>query len=397
MKEEQTEIITKEQAKADIRVQVQQQMATLSTKIPSYGELSEEEKQKVDAYISKINISDPSSIDEFGREETEEIYEELDILIGTMQTHDLSIGDMFAELMTSIGEEEQQEVTGIRDMFKSPVKAIRTLKNKAKKTAETEKYRRAKVISNIDVIREKLEGIRCELRVNAGKLETMAQNSADQYNNTQYQIIALQEALRRIRDGELGEEQQQTGIAERTFAQIDRNLRVSGVEKRLERKIGNCQGVCVNAASKAIMSRLLAIHNEDLASSYDQDISSLLPELKSLVLMSQANDSLLSAADTHDKFVGTMNQVIRQESERSKQALQKVQKISTGSVIEVETARALTSDVLESFRGLKQIQQKGHVGNEAFTEIFTDFRKQLAAELEMGQEANPALQAGTDR
>lgn len=396
MKQEQTEIITKEQAKADIRGQVQEQMATLSTRIPSYEELSEEGKRKVDEYIAKINISDPSSIDEFGKEETEEIYDELNMLIGTMQTHDVSIGDMFAELMTSIGEEEQEE-TSIRDMIKSPFKAVRTLKNKAKKTAEKEKYRRAKVMANMDVIKEKLEGIRLELKVNAGKLETMAQNSADQYNNTQYQIIALQEMARRLRAGELEAGEQETAIAERTFAQIDRNLRVSGVEKRIERKIANCRGICVNAATKAIMARLLAIHNEDLASNYDQDISSLLPELKSLVLMSQANDSLLTAADTHDKFVGTMNQILRQESERSKQALQKVQNISTGSVIETETAKALTSDVIEAVRGLRQIQQKGHVGNEAFAEIMTDFRKQLSTELEMGEEVKPAIKEGTDR
>ena len=396
MKQEQTEIITKEQAKADIRVQVQEQMATLSTRIPSYEELSEEGKKRVDEYIAKINISDPSSIDKFGKEETEEIYDELNMLIGTMQTHDVSIGDMFAELMTSIGEEEQEE-TSIRDMIRSPFKAVRTLKNKAKKTAEKEKYRRAKVLANMDVIKEKLEGIRIELKVNAGKLETMAQNSAEQYNNTQYQIIALQETLRRLRDGELGDAEQETAIAERTFAQIDRNLRVSGVEKRIERKIANCRGICVNAATKAIMSRLLSIHNEDLASNYDQDISSLLPELKSLVLMSQANDSLLTAADTHDKFVGTMNQILRQESERSKQALQKVQNISTGSVIETETAKALTSDVIEAVKGLRQIQQKGHVGNEAFTEIMADFRKQLSAELEIGEEAKPIIKEGTDR
>ena len=158
MKQEQTEIITKEQAKADIRVQVQEQMATLSTRIPSYEELSEEGKKRVDEYIAKINISDPSSIDKFGKEETEEIYDELNMLIGTMQTHDVSIGDMFAELMTSIGEEEQEE-TSIRDMIRSPFKAVRTLKNKAKKTAEKEKYRRAKVMANMDVIKEKLEGI----------------------------------------------------------------------------------------------------------------------------------------------------------------------------------------------------------------------------------------------
>ena len=63
-----------------------------------------------------------------------------------------------------------------------------------------DRYRRAKVLTNIDEIREKLEGIRNELRMNAGKLDIMAQNSAEQYINTQYQIIALQELLRKIQE-----------------------------------------------------------------------------------------------------------------------------------------------------------------------------------------------------
>lgn len=390
MKQEQTEIITKEQAKAHIREQVQEQMATLSTRIPSYEELSEEGKKRVDEYIAKINISDPSSIDKFGEEETEEIYNELNMLIGTIQTHDVSIGDMFVELMISIGEKEQEE-TSIRDMIRSPFKVVRTLKSKAKKTAEKEKYRRAIVMDNMDIIKEKLEGIRIELKLNARKLETMAQNSADQYNSLQYQIIALQEKLRRLRDGE-----QETAIAERTFAQIDRSLRASGVEKRIERKIRNCRGICLNAATKAIMSRLLSIHNDELAGDYEQDISSLLPELKSLVLISEANGSLLIAADTHDKFIGTMNQILMQESQRSKQALQKVQNISAGSVIETETAKALTSDVIESIKGLRQIQQKGHVENEAFADIMANFRKQLSTELEMGEDEKTTKE-GIDR
>lgn len=48
MKEPKTEIITKEQAKADIRIQVKEQMAGLSTRIPSYGELSDQEREIVD-------------------------------------------------------------------------------------------------------------------------------------------------------------------------------------------------------------------------------------------------------------------------------------------------------------------------------------------------------------
>lgn len=361
-----------------LKEQVNAQIATLTTKLPSYSELPEEGKKIVDNYISTIDINNAQTIDEFGKSETETIYKELDVLIGTLKTHDTSIEDMFAELMLSIDENSKPDEEKFIDiMRKSPLKALKSLKDKPKRMIANERYRRAKVLTNIDVIQEKLEGIRNELRTNSGKLEIMAQNSAEQYINTQYQIIALQEVERKLEE----EKAQQTELAERTFEQIDQSLQLVGVEKRIARKIDNCRGVSVNAATKAIMSRLLAQHNEELASDYDQDLSSLLPELKGIVVTAEANDSLIQAVDTHNQFVDRMNEMLRTESERSKEAIKKVQNISSGSAIDVETAKVLTSNVLEVVSSLKAVQDAGRPTNEAFTEILDDFRNQLTKEL----------------
>lgn len=363
----------------NLKKQVNEQISTLTTKIPAYSELNDEGKKIVDKYISSINLHDSKTIDEFGKNETEKIYKELDILIGTLKTHDTSIEDMFAELMLSIDENIGTGKESFSEALKkSPLAALRVLKNKPKKMIANEKYRRAKVLTNIDVIQEKLESIRSELRTNAGKLEIMAQNSAEQYVNTQYQIIALQEVLKKLQS----EKESEAELTERTFSQIDQSLQLVGVEKRIGRKIDNCKGVSINAATKAIMSRLLAQHNEELASDYDQDLSSLLPELKGIVVTAEANDSLIQAVDTHNQFVNRMNEMLRTESERSKDAIKKVQDISSGSAIDVETARVLTSNVLEVVNSLKQVQQAGRPTNEAFTEILDDFRGKLAKEIE---------------
>lgn len=363
----------------NLKKQVNEQISTLTTKIPAYSELNDEGKKIVDKYISLINLYDSKTIDEFGKNETEKIYKELDILIGTLKTHDTSIEDMFTELMLSIDENIGTGKESFSEALKkSPLAALRVLKNKPKKMIANEKYRRAKVLTNIDVIQEKLESIRSELRTNAGKLEIMAQNSAEQYVNTQYQIIALQEVLKKLQS----EKESEAELTERTFSQIDQSLQLVGVEKRIGRKIDNCKGVSINAATKAIMSRLLAQHNEELASDYDQDLSSLLPELKGIVVTAEANDSLIQAVDTHNQFVNRMNEMLRTESERSKDAIKKVQGISSGSAIDVETARVLTSNVLEVVNSLKQVQQAGRPTNEAFTEILDDFRGKLAKEIE---------------
>lgn len=363
----------------NLREQVNVQMSTLTTKIPTYSELSEEEKKIVDNYISTIDLHNTQTIDEFGKSETEKIYKELDVLIGTLKTHDISIEDMFTELMMSIDENSEIEGEKFIDLLrKSPLTALKTLKDRPKRMLEKERYRRAKVLTNIDVIQEKLESIRSELRTNAGKLEIMAQNSAEQYANIQYQIIALQEVLRRLQEKRV----EGTEIAEKTFSQIDQSLQLLGVEKKISRKIDNSRGISVNAATKAIMSRLLAQHNEELASDYDQDLSSLLPELKGIVVIAEANDSLIQSVDTHNQFVDKMNEMLRRESERSKEAIEKVQSVSSGSAIDVETARVLTNNVLEVVTSLKAVQDAGRPTNEAFTEILDDFRSKLTRELD---------------
>lgn len=363
----------------NLREQVNTQMSTLTTKIPTYSELSEEGKKIVDEYISTIDLHNTKTIDEFGKSETEKIYKELDVLIGTLKTHDTSIEDMFTELMMSIDENSELEGEKFIDLLrKSPLTALRSLKDRPKRMLTKERYRRSKVLTNIDVVQEKLESIRNELRTNAGKLEIMAQNSAEQYLNTQYQIVALQEVARRLQE----ERAKETELVEKTFSQIDQSLQLVGVEKKIGRKIDNCRGVSINAATKAIMSRLLAQHNEELASDYDQDLSSLLPELKGIVVAAEANDSLIQAVDVHNQFVERMNEMLRTESERSKQAIEKVQKISSGSAIDVETARVLTSNVLEVVTSLKAVQDAGRPTNETFTEILDDFRSKLTRELE---------------
>lgn len=376
MKEEKN---TNTELMINLKKQVDAQIATLTTRIPKYSELNEEGRKIVDQYISEIDLYNSKTIDEFGKNETEKICKELNMLIGTMKTHDTSIGNMFTDLMMSINENSEPQEESFLDSFKkSPLTALKSLKNKPKKVVTSERYRRAQVLTNIDSIQEKLENIRNELRVNSGKLEIMAQNSAEQYINIQYQIVALQEVLKRLQE----EKEKEAQVMEKTFYQIDKNIQSAGAEKRITRKIENSIGVSVNAATKAIMSRLLAQHNEELASDYEQDLSSLLPQLKGIIVTAEANDSLIQAVDIHNQFVNKMNEMLRTESERSKEAIKKVQDISKGSAIDVVTAKILTSDVLEVVASLKKAQDEGRPTNEAFTEILDDFRNKLVEELQ---------------
>ena len=114
--------VKKEDSKLELRTnleeQVKAQISSLTTKIPKYSELTEEAKEIVDKYISTVDLEIPQTIDEFGKDETEKIYKELDMLIGTMKTHDTSIEDMFTELMMSIDENSEPQGENFLDLLK---------------------------------------------------------------------------------------------------------------------------------------------------------------------------------------------------------------------------------------------------------------------------------------
>ena len=364
------------QAIVNLRETVNNKLQRLSGKLPKYEDLSDEAKSIVNGYLAQLDTTNPKSIDEFGKDTTEQIYSELDMLIGNLRTHDISIDEMFTSLMLDINGNGNDRNHGFLKTLKnsgSITKAARTLMNKPKQIVETEKYRRSRVLDNIGTIREKLEEIRSELALNAEKLECMAQTSATQYQNFQYQMIALGQLSQQLAE----EEQQQDTSDELSLMQIDQSIQNSGMQKRINRKLENLQGVAINAATKAIMARLLAQHNRELASDYDQDLATLLPELKSLIVTAQANDSLISSADTHNQFVQKMNEMLQEESHRSQEAIEKVQAISRGSVIDVETAKTLTSDVLTVVSSLKKAQMEARPTNEAFAQLFEEFRGNL--------------------
>ncbi len=367
---------SKEEIVINIKEQVDKQMATLNTKIPDYSELTAEGKRVVDEYMSKIDVYNPQTIDEFGKNETERIYEELDMLIGTIRTNDMSIEEMFTELMMSINEDTKPDSEGFLDTFKkSPLSALKNLKNKPKKTITRERYRREKVLTNIEAIRERLETIRNQLRTNAGKLGIMSQNSLKQYVNIQYQIVALQEMQKRLQN------EKQSLPEKRDLFQINQGLQINKAEGNINRKIADCRGISINAATKSIMALLLSQNNEELASQYDRDLASLLPELKGIVVMAEANDSLIQAIDTHNQFVSRVNEMLITESERSKEAIRRIQDTSSKGVIDVETAKVLTSNILETVGLAKQNQEVGRVSNQAFIEVLNNFREDLGKQL----------------
>lgn len=361
----------------ELKQQVNEKLEILTMKIPDYSELTKEGKRIVNNYISIIDLNNEKTIDDIAKYELKRIYAKLEILKATMETCYTRIENIITEVKEIIAENNESEREGFFNLLKkSPLVVLKNLKNNSN---EIQDNGRIYNLTNIDIILEKLESIRIELRINAGKLESIAQNSEKQFVDTQYQIIALQEVLKKLQKDKI----KQTQILEKTFFQGCQDSTLVKIERKLLQKINYCIGINRNAKINFITSRLLAQRNEQIASDYEKYFKILLPELKTIT-------SISKMIDAYNEFLHMMNEKLKTESEYFKEAIRKVQDISTGSAIDVETAKILTSNVLEGVTSLKAVQDAGRPTNEAFTEILDDFRSKLTRELDgnIGQDNN---------
>lgn len=321
----------------ELKEQVNEKMETLTIEIPNYSELTEEGKKIVDNYISIINLDNEETIDNIAKNELKRIYMKLGILKGAIETCYTRIENTITEVKEFIAQNNESGKESFFNLLKRPLLiALGKLKSNSN---EVEDNGRTCNLTDIDIILEKLESIRIELRINAGKLEAISQNSEEQFIDIQYQIIALQEVLNRLQKDKIKQEQ----VLERTFFKGCQDVALTSIERSLLQKIDYCRGISRNARINFITSRLLAERNEQIASEYEEYLKILLPESKTITTISEM-------IDTYNEFAHIMNERLKTEAEYSKEVI-------------------------------AMAQNAGRPTNEAFTELLDDFRSKLSIEL----------------
>lgn len=205
-----------------LKEKVKTQKSTVSIRMSDYSELTEEERKIVDQSIQDINVNDLQMLHEFGRVEAEKGYQVSNLLVGVVALNAKRIQDLVSEVITLANG------------------------------------------NNLEVLQEKLESIRNELKINNGKLERIEQSLKQQYNKLQYQIIALQEVARNL---------QEKGRKGNLATQKD--LKSTRVKESIKEKIRDLTSARINIANTLEMLKLSVQYDEVTASSIENRIELL--------------------------------------------------------------------------------------------------------------------------
>ena len=185
-----------EQAVASIQQQ-SVQAAPAQEKAPRLddSQLTPAERQAIDEFEKQLDVSNPDHVLLFGADAQKKIADFSDAALEAVKTQDTGeVGEMLVNLVTELKgfESDAEEPKGLRRLFYN-----------ANAHMEGMKARYTKVSGNVENIAASLEQYQVQLLKDVAMFNRLYQQNADYFRQLTLYIIAGDEKLEQVREGEL--------------------------------------------------------------------------------------------------------------------------------------------------------------------------------------------------
>ena len=161
------------------------------------SQLTPAERKAIDDFEKQIDVSNPDHILLFGADAQKKIADFSDTALEAVKTQDTGeIGDMLVNLVTELKgfEADAEEPKGLRKLFSN-----------ANTRMEGMKARYTKVSGNVENIASSLEQYQVQLLKDVAMFNRLYDQNSDYFRQLTLYIIAGEEKLEQVRNGELKE------------------------------------------------------------------------------------------------------------------------------------------------------------------------------------------------
>ena len=159
------------------------------------SQLTPAERQAIEDFLGKLDVTNPDHVLLFGADAQKKIADFSDTALEAVQTQDTGeVGDMLINLVSELKgfEADAEEPKGLRKLFA-----------KAEDKVERMKARYTKVSGNVENIANSLEDYQAQLLKDVAMFDRLYDQNSDYFRQLTLYIIAGEEKLQRVREGEL--------------------------------------------------------------------------------------------------------------------------------------------------------------------------------------------------
>ena len=319
--------------------------------------LNDAEKQAVEAFSKKIDLTDSNLILQYGAAAQKNVASFSENALNSVRTKDLGeVGKSLSELVVELkGFGEEEEKKGLFGLCK----------------LEAMKAQYAKVESNVDKIARELEQHQVTLLKDVAMFDQMYELNLKYYKELTMYILAGKKKLEDMRAGELPALKAK---AEQSGAQEDAQAYNDMVQmcERFEKKLHDLELTRMISVQMGPQTRLLQNNDTLMVEKIQSSRVNTIPLWKSLMVLALGLEHGRQATAAQSAVTEMTNELLKKNADLLKMGTIETAKEAERSVVDIETLQHTNQQLISTLDEVLNIQREGA-------------QKRRAAEAELGR------------
>ena len=324
--------------------------------------LNDAEKQAVEAFSKKIDLTDSNLILQYGAAAQKNVASFSENALNSVRTKDLGeVGKSLSELVVELkGFGEEEEKKGLAGLFK-----------KAGSRLETMKAQYGKVEVNVEKIGDALQQHQVRLLKDSAMLDKMYEQNLAYFKELSMYILAGKKKLEDMRAGELPAlkaKAEQSGAQEDAQAYND----LVNLCNRFEKKLHDLELTRMVSVQMGPQTRLLQNNDTQMIEKIQSSLVNTIPLWKSQMVLALGMEHSRQATAAQNAVTEMTNQLLRKNADTLKMGTIATAKEAERSIVDIETLQHTNQQLISTLDEVMNIQKEGA-------------EKRKAAEQELGR------------
>ena len=324
--------------------------------------LSDAEKQAVEAFSKKIDLTDSQMILQYGAAAQKNVAGFSENALNSVRTKDLGeVGKSLSELVVELkGFSEEEEKKGLFGFFKKTGNKLETMKTQY-----------AKVEANVDKIVRELEQHQVTLLKDVAMFDQMYELNLKYYKELTMYILAGKRKLADVRANELPVLKAK---AEQTGAQEDAQAYNDLVQMcdRFEKKLHDLELTRMISVQMGPQTRLLQNNDTLMVEKIQSSLVNTIPLWKSQMVLALGLEHGRQATAAQSAVTNMTNELLKKNADMLKMGTIETAREAERSVVDIETLQHTNEQLISTLDEVLNIQKEGAA-------------KRKAAEAELGR------------
>ena len=336
------------------------------------SQLTPAERQAIEDFLGKLDVTNPDHVLLFGADAQKKIADFSDTALEAVQTQDTGeVGDMLINLVSELKgfETDAEEPKGLRKLFA-----------KAEDKVERMKARYTKVSGNVENIANSLEDYQAQLLKDVAMFDRLYDQNSEYFRQLTLYIIAGDEKLARVREGELAELRRKAEASGDAMDAQKANDLAAQCD-RFEKKLHDLKLTRQVSMQMAPQIRLLQNNDSLLVERIQSTLSNTLPLWKSQMVLALGLHHSQQALKAQTAVTDMTNELLRKNAQALKMGTVETAREAERGIIDIETLVETNQSLIDTINEVMQIQQEGRTkrieAEKTLYQMETELKKKL--------------------